>query len=120
MKKQFENRFEISEIDNGSMVIVGLLGDGIIKESTKEFHELIMERIYQIGLAYKLKYCALIDIFGDLKLNDLTCAQFIAELEFVEEIIADPLLRKTIAEIKPIAEECVKQKGKVKFIISGN
>jgi hypothetical protein len=120
MKKSFENRFEISEIENGSMIIAGLLEDGINKESSIEIHEAIMERIYQIGLAYKLKYCSLIDIFGDLKLNDLTCPALIAELEFVDELVNDPLLKKTIPQLVALANECVKQKGKVKFIISGN
>jgi hypothetical protein len=120
MKKNFENRFDVAELDNGAMVVVGLVSDGIINESKKEFHEAIMERLYQIGLAYKLKYCALIDIFGDLKLNDLTCPALIAELEFIEEMINDPLLKKTIPEIVSLAKECVAQKGKVKFIISGS
>lgn len=120
MKKNFENRFDVAELDNGSMIIVGLLEDGIKKDSSLEIHEAIMERLYQIGLAYKLKYCALIDIFGDLKLNDLTCPALIAELEFVEELVNDPLLKKTIPQIIAVAQECVKQKGKVKFIISGN
>jgi hypothetical protein len=120
MKKNFENRFQISEIENGSMIIVGLLEDGIKKDSSIEIHEAIMERLYQIGLAYKLKYCSLIDIFGDLKLNDLTCPLLISELEFVEELVNDSLLKETIPQIIKIAQECVKEKGKVKFIISGN
>ena len=118
--KPFQDRFEIEKFDNGTMVLVGLVSDSIKKEGLLEIHEPIMERIYQIGLAYKLKYCGLIDIFGDLKLNELQCKSIISELEFINEIIDDSILKKIIPEIIGIANECIKQKGAVKFIISGN
>ena len=120
MTKHFQDRFELDKFDNGTMVLVGLLDDGIKKDSSIEIQEPIMERIYQIGLAYKLKYCALIDIFGDLKLNELGCKAIIAELEFIQEVVDDAILKKVIPEIIGVANECINQKGKVKFIISGN
>lgn len=120
MSKVFQDRFEEEKFKNETKVLIGLVDSEIQKGSIKEAPEEIVERLYYIGTAYKLHFCSNIDIFGDIKLNETQCTNFILELDFVDSFVNDPLLKIVIADMKSIAKECIAQKGKVKFIISGS
>jgi hypothetical protein len=120
MSKVFQDRFDAEKYKDETKVLMGLVDSEIIKASIKEAPEEIVERLYYIGTAYKLHFCSIIDIFGDIKLNETQCANFILELDFVDSFVDDPLLKAVVLDMKTIAKECIAQKGKVKFIISGN
>ena len=120
MSKVFQDRFDADKYKDDTKVLIGLVDSEIIKASVKEAPEEIVERLYYIGTAYKLHFCSIIDIFGDIKLNETQCTNFILELDFVDSFVQDPLLKAVIADMKTTAKECIAQKGKVKFIISGN
>lgn len=119
MSKVFQDRFDAEKYKNDTKVLIGLLDSEIIKASVKEAPEEVVERLYYIGTAYKLHFCSIIDIFGDIKLNETQCTNFLLELEFVDSFVQDPLLKSVIADMKAVAKECIAQKGKVKLIISG-
>ena len=120
MSKVFQDRFEIEKFKENPRVLIGHVDTEIIKDSVKEAPEEIVERLYFIGSAYKLHFCSNIDIFGDIKLNETQCTNFILELNFVDSFVEDPLLKSVIADMRALANSCIEQKGKVKFIISGN
>jgi hypothetical protein len=120
MSKVFQDRFETEKYKADTKVLIGLVDSEIIKSSVKEAPEEIVERLYYIGTAYKLHFCSIIDIFGDIKLNETQCTNFIMELDFVESFVNDPLLKAVIIDMRDGAKECIAQKGKVKFIISGS
>ncbi len=120
MSKVFQDRFDTEKYKMDTKVLIGLVDSEIIKASVKEAPEEIVERLYYIGTAYKLHFCSIIDIFGDIKLNETQCTNFIMELDFVDSFVQDPMLKVVIADMKAAAQECIAQKGKVKFIISGN
>jgi hypothetical protein len=119
MSKVFQDRFDAEKYKDNTRVLIGLVDSEIIKASVKEAPEEVVERLYYIGTAYKLHFCSIIDIFGDIKLNETQCTNFVLELDFVDSFVQDPLLKAAIADMKSIAKECIAQKGKVKLIISG-
>jgi hypothetical protein len=120
MSKVFQDRFDVEKYKTDTKVLIGLVDSEIIKASVKEAPEEIVERLYYIGTAYKLHFCSIIDIFGDIKLNETQCTNFILELDFVESFVNDPLLKAVVVDMRDAAKECIAQKGKVKFIISGS
>lgn len=120
MSKVFQDRFEVEKYKDDARVLIGHVDSEIIKASVKEAPEEIVERLYYIGTAYKLHFCSIIDIFGDIKLNETQCTNFILELDFVDAFVNDPLLKVVILDMKTLAKECIAKKGAVKFIISGN
>ncbi|HET6991287.1 MAG TPA: hypothetical protein VFJ43_08195 [Bacteroidia bacterium] len=120
MSKVFQDRFEAEKFKENPRVLIGHVDSEIIKSTVREAPEEIVERLYFIGSAYKLHFCSIIDIFGDIKLNETQCTNFIMELDFVDSFVDDPLLKLVIADMRALAKECVALKGKVKLIISGN
>ncbi|CAN5182264.1 hypothetical protein BH09BAC5_BH09BAC5_26660 [soil metagenome] len=120
MSKVFQDRFDAEKYKVDTKVLLGHVDSEIIKASVREASEEIVERLYYIGTAYKLHFCSIIDIFGDIKLNETQCTNFIQELDFVDSFVNDPLLKAVILDMKTLAAECVAKKGAVKFIIAGN
>lgn len=120
MSKVFQDRFDAEKFKGNPRVLIGHVDSEIIKATIKEAPEEIVERLYFIGSAYKLHFCSIIDIFGDIKLNETQCTNFILELDFVDSFVDDPLLKLVTADMRTMAQECIAMKGKVKFIISGN
>ena len=100
MSKVFQDRFDAEKYKNETKVLIGLVDSEIIKASIKEAPEEIVERLYYIGTAYKLHFCSIIDIFGDIKLNETQCTNFILELDFVDSFVHDPLLKEVVADMK--------------------
>jgi hypothetical protein len=120
MSKVFQDRFEAEKFKENPRVLIAHLDGEIVKSTVREAPEEIVERLYYIGSAYKLHFCSIIDIFGDIKLNETQCTNFIMELDFVDSFVEDPLLKPVIADMRTVAKEVVALKGKVKLIISGN
>ena len=120
MSKVFQDRFDSEKYKDDTKVIIGLVDSEIIKASVKEAPEEIVERLYYIGTAYKLHFCSIIDIFGDIKLNETQCTNFVMELDFVDSFVNDLMLKNVIADMRNTAKECITKKGAVKFIISGS
>jgi hypothetical protein len=82
--------------------------------------ESICSRIIFIGIAYKLHYVPMINIYGDISLNKTQCYTLIEELLFIKSIVIDEIIEYFVPPLIKLLEEITRTHIHYYLCIMGN
>lgn len=68
--------------------------------------ERIFLRLQSIATAYELHLLRTIEVYGTTKLNGVQCQVLAGELEFVADVVKDPLLLEYVGHLMPLVLAC--------------
>lgn len=114
--RTFANRFDASNYDTeGNLDAIWL--DGLEGEGTTVL-PFVFERLTGIGQTYELHHLTSLTYDEDNRLNPTQCEGLLAEIEFVVELVDDPLLRAYVDPVRAAVISCIRSAPSRDLIIS--
>ena len=120
MIERYNNRFDITNYENDPECEIGLFDNALIENKSIVVSERILGRLISIGAAYELHVIPMFNLYDEVYFNEHQCENMIGELEFIEYVVNDDILRDFISEVKSIVLECVRANGRYALLVGGN
>ncbi|WP_419871461.1 hypothetical protein [Candidatus Pristimantibacillus sp. PTI5] len=71
----------------------------------------IVSRIVHIGYGYQLKYCSLIDVYGEIDLGPMQLKTLNEELSLIIDLVNDSVLRHYLVPLIEFIKPCLNNKN---------